>query len=110
MQKYISRCKIRKKLFDFSGKQGISIQKIQGFTTESTRGTTLIRREADQCLDRLLLATEMLRQANSCAKPVWACTNLPRRGKKTCPLYAVGGNKSDKNLEQRISMKFCVCS
>jgi alpha-D-ribose 1-methylphosphonate 5-triphosphate synthase subunit PhnL len=25
-----------------------------------------------------------------------------------CPCYTVGGNMSDKNLEQRINIKFCV--
>jgi hypothetical protein len=30
------------------------------------------------------------------------------RGNSTCPWYAVGGKMSDKNLEQRINIKFCV--
>jgi hypothetical protein len=30
------------------------------------------------------------------------------RGNITCPWYTVGGKMSDKNLEQRINIKFCV--
>jgi hypothetical protein len=30
------------------------------------------------------------------------------RGSSTCPPYTVGGELSDKNLEQRIHIKFCV--
>jgi hypothetical protein len=30
------------------------------------------------------------------------------RGNSACPRYAVGGEMSDKDLEQRISIKFCV--
>jgi hypothetical protein len=30
------------------------------------------------------------------------------RGSSACPLITVGGKMSDKNLEQRINMKFCV--
>jgi hypothetical protein len=30
------------------------------------------------------------------------------RGSSTCPLYSVGGKMSDKNLEQRINIQFCV--
>ena len=30
------------------------------------------------------------------------------RGSSTCPSYTVGGKMSDKNLEQRISITFCV--
>jgi hypothetical protein len=30
------------------------------------------------------------------------------RGSSTCPWYTVGGKKSDKNLEQRINIKFHV--
>ena len=30
------------------------------------------------------------------------------RGSITCPWYMVGGKMSDKNLEQRINIKFCV--
>jgi len=30
------------------------------------------------------------------------------RGSSTCPWYTVGEKMSDKNLEQRISIKFCV--
>jgi hypothetical protein len=30
------------------------------------------------------------------------------RESSTCPWYTVGGNMSDKNLEQRINSKFCV--
>jgi hypothetical protein len=29
-------------------------------------------------------------------------------GSSTCPWYTVGRNMSDKNLEQRINIKFCV--
>jgi TRAP-type uncharacterized transport system substrate-binding protein len=29
-------------------------------------------------------------------------------GSSTCPWYTVGGKMSDKNLEQRINIKFCV--
>jgi hypothetical protein len=31
-----------------------------------------------------------------------------QQGRSTCPWYTVGGNMSDKNLEQRINIKFCV--
>ena len=30
------------------------------------------------------------------------------RGSSTCPWYTVGGKISDKNLERRINIKFCV--
>jgi hypothetical protein len=30
------------------------------------------------------------------------------RGSSTCPWYTVGGKISDKNMEQRINIKFCV--
>jgi hypothetical protein len=30
------------------------------------------------------------------------------RGSSTCPLYTIGGKMSDKNLEQRTNIKFCV--
>jgi len=30
------------------------------------------------------------------------------RGSNTCPWYTVGRKVSDKNLEQRINIKFCV--
>jgi len=30
------------------------------------------------------------------------------RGSSTCPWYTVGGKTSDKNLEQRMNIKFCV--
>jgi uncharacterized cysteine cluster protein YcgN (CxxCxxCC family) len=30
------------------------------------------------------------------------------RGRSKCPWYTVGGKMSDKNLEQRINIKFCV--
>jgi len=30
------------------------------------------------------------------------------RGSRTCPWYTVDGKMSDKNLEQRINMKFSV--
>jgi len=30
------------------------------------------------------------------------------RGSSTCLWYTVGGKTSDKNLEQRINIKFCV--
>jgi hypothetical protein len=30
------------------------------------------------------------------------------RGSSTCPWYTVGGKVSDKILEQRINIKFCV--
>jgi len=30
------------------------------------------------------------------------------RGSSKCPWYTVGGKMSDKNLEQRINIKFCV--
>jgi len=30
------------------------------------------------------------------------------RGSSTCPWYAIGGKICDKNLEQRINIKFCV--
>jgi len=30
------------------------------------------------------------------------------RGSSTCPSYMVSGKMSDKNLEQRINIKFCV--
>jgi len=30
------------------------------------------------------------------------------RGRNSCPWYTVGGKMSDKNLEQRINIKFCV--
>jgi len=30
------------------------------------------------------------------------------RGSSTCPWYTVGGKMSDKNLQQRINIKFCV--
>jgi hypothetical protein len=33
---------------------------------------------------------------------------LSSRGSSTCPWYSVGGRTSDKNLEQRINIKFCV--
>src|SRR5258705_7678819 len=29
-------------------------------------------------------------------------------GNSTCPCYTVGGKMSDRNLEQRINIKFCV--
>jgi len=43
----------------------------------------------------------------------WATDQMSRsfpssRGSITCPWYTVGGKMSDKNLEQRISIKFCV--
>jgi hypothetical protein len=31
-----------------------------------------------------------------------------RKGSSTCPWYTVGGKQNDKNLEQRINIKFCV--
>jgi hypothetical protein len=33
---------------------------------------------------------------------------LSSRGSSTCPWYTVGGKMSDKNLLQRINIKFCV--
>jgi hypothetical protein len=30
------------------------------------------------------------------------------RGRSTCPRYTVGGKVSDKDLEQRINVEFCV--
>jgi hypothetical protein len=30
------------------------------------------------------------------------------RGSSTCPWYTVGGNTTDKNLEQRKNIRFCV--
>jgi hypothetical protein len=30
------------------------------------------------------------------------------RGSSTCPWHTVGGKMSDKNLQQRINIKFCV--
>jgi hypothetical protein len=30
------------------------------------------------------------------------------RGSSACPWYTVGGKMIDKNLEQRINIKFCV--
>jgi hypothetical protein len=36
------------------------------------------------------------------------CSFLSSRGSSTCPWYTVGGKMIDKNLEQRINIKFCV--
>ena len=37
-----------------------------------------------------------------------SCSFPSRRGSSTFPWYVVGGKMSDKNLEQRINMKFSV--
>jgi len=61
-------------------------------------------------------------QANSCIEArldmfqlalTWATDQMSRsflssRGSSTCPWYTVGRKMSDKNLEQRINIKFCV--
>jgi hypothetical protein len=37
-----------------------------------------------------------------------SCSFPSSRENSTCLLYTVGGTMSDKNLEQRISIKFCM--